>query len=263
MSDDAQMFRQTTWTSTSTTEIDPATLDWDDIHLCLLPLTQPPSVLDDLATTLTVDEHERASRFRFDRDRHRFIVARGLLRRLLSRYAGASPDALRFAYGTFGKPYLETGANQEKVAFSLSHSGDWALVGLTRGREIGVDLEQVRPMADYLDLSESNFAPAETEALLRLPEDQHIDGFFACWTRKEAYIKALGLGLSLDLAPFVVSVEPRESVQIIPATPRAGAHHVWGMRPLRDFWAAVAIAAPNAPAVFPKISRVSHSTLAT
>ena len=144
MSDDAQMFRQTTWTSTSTTEIDPATLDWDDIHLCLLPLTQPPSVLDDLATTLTVDEHERASRFRFDRDRHRFIVARGLLRRLLSRYAGASPDALRFAYGTFGKPYLETGANQEKVAFSLSHSGDWALVGLTRGREIGVDLEQVQ-----------------------------------------------------------------------------------------------------------------------
>lgn len=263
MSDDARISRPATWMSSPATEIDSARLDQGEVHLCLMPLAQPATVIEELAPTLTPDEHERASRFHFDRDRHRFIVARGLLRRLLSRYVDAPAHSLRFACGPFGKPYLETIKDHGTLAFSLSHSGDWALAGVARGREIGVDLEQVRPMADYRDLSESNFAPAETEAILKLPKDRQIDGFFACWTRKEAYVKALGLGLSLDLSTFVVSIEPSERMEIIPANLQTNAHHMWGMQPLRGYWAAVAVEVQNEPAMFPKISRVPHSALAT
>ncbi|MEP7209273.1 MAG: 4'-phosphopantetheinyl transferase superfamily protein [Alphaproteobacteria bacterium] len=238
-------------------------LQQGEVHLCLMPLAQPASVIEELATMLTPDEHERASRFHFDRDRRRFIVARGLLRQLLGRYLGAPGDALRFEIGPFGKPSIAAGAQEAKLEFSLSHSGDWALAGITRGRGLGVDLEEVRAMTDHSELARSNFAPAEAEALLMLPEDQQIDGFFACWTRKEAYVKALGLGLSLDLASFVVSVEPTEIVEIVPASQDAGAHHMWGMRPLAGFWAAVAIETSNASMDFPRMRQVTHPGLAT
>jgi 4'-phosphopantetheinyl transferase len=245
MSTDAQISKVQMWASCSPAEMDPALLEQGEMHLYLVPLAQPAAVVEELATTLSTDERERAAHFHFDRDRHRFVIARGLLRRFVGHYIGMPGETIRFAYGSFGKPYLPASAGQAQLEFSLSHSGDWALVGFAHGRGIGVDLEEVRAMADYRELAAANFAPAEVKSLLELPERQQIDGFFTCWTRKEAYVKALGLGLSLDLATFVVSVEPGEGVEIVPASPTAVAHQVWGMRPLQNFWAAAAIAAPT------------------
>jgi 4'-phosphopantetheinyl transferase len=251
------------WTPCSPAEMNPGLLERGEIHLHLLPLAQADRTVETLASTLTPDEHERAARFHFDRDRRRFIVARGLLRRLLGHYAGAPAEAIRFAYGPFGKPHLVVDAGQPKLEFSLSHSEDWALAGFARGREIGVDLEAIRPISDYRDLADTNFAPAETAALLALPEDQQIEGFFACWTRKEAYVKALGLGLSLDLSSFVVTVRPDGGAETIPASPTASAHRVWGMRALPGFWAAAAVDAPNQPVEPLKTRLAAHSMLAT
>jgi 4'-phosphopantetheinyl transferase len=263
MSADTPLSGASTWIDRSPAEMDPRLLEQGETHLFLLPLIEPESVVEELAATLTPDEHERARRFKFDRDRRRFLVARGRLRQCISRYTGMPADAIRFDYGPFGKPHLSPGANQMKLEFSLSHSEDWALAGFARGRAIGVDLEAIRAIIDYKDLAESTFAPAETDALLKLPADRQIDGFFACWTRKEAYVKALGLGFSLDLSSFTVRVDPNEGVETIAATQTAAAHRVWGGRPLAGYWAAVALEEP-APASAPaKIRLSTYSGLAT
>jgi 4'-phosphopantetheinyl transferase len=246
------------WSSCPPTAIDPGLLEQGEVHLILMPLDQPASVVEEVATTLSPDEHERAARFHFDRDRQRFVVARGLLRRFIGHYVGMPGDTIRFAYGSLGKPYLPACAGHAKLEFSLSHSGDWALAGFAFGREIGVDLEEVRAIPEYRELAEANFAPEEVRTLLELPEEQRIDGFYACWTRKEAYAKALGLGLSLDLSTFVMSVEPGEGVEIVPASQTAAAHQVWGMRPLQGFWAAAALEAQTASIDFPKIRTSIH-----
>ncbi len=209
-----------------------------------MALDQPSQVVDQLAATLAPDEHERAARFHFDRDRRRFTVARGMLRQLLGRCSECPPDAIRFGYGPFGKPYLENEAGTNKLEFSLSHSKDWALAAVARGRSIGVDVEEVRAMPDYEELAHSNFSQAEVTALLGLRQDQQLDGFFACWTRKEAYAKALGLGLSLDLSAFTVSVEPNEGSEIIPPWQSIGPCLLRCFRPLPEFWGAIAIETP-------------------
>ena len=211
---------------------------------------------------LSPDEHERAARFHFDRDRNHFIVARGLLRQILGRYADLPASAIRFLYGPFGKPYMADSAGQAKPEFSLAHSGDWALAGFTQGRMIGVDLEQVRALTDHHDLAQSNFAPAEAASLLELPEELQLDGFFACWTRKEAYVKALGLGLSLDLSSFLVSVNPREGAEMVPASETAKSHHLQSLNPLGGYWAAAAVETTTAPSDLPKLLFWKHSELA-
>jgi 4'-phosphopantetheinyl transferase len=262
MSSHTQIPENPMWTSCSPAALDPGLLGQGEVHLHLMPLAQPEPAVKALAATLTPDEHERAARFHFERDRRRFIVARGLLRRLLGQYAGMPAETIRFAYGPSGKPLLPPGADRPELEFSLSHSEDWALAGFARGRGIGVDLEAIRAIADYRELAEANFAPAEVTALLKLPEDRQIDGFFACWTRKEAYVKALGLGFSLDLSSFVVAVEPNEATETIPPGPTAKAHQVWSMRPLPGFWAAAAVETPTTPMNSLKIRLAAHSMLA-
>lgn len=218
-----------------------------------MPLLQPASVIEQLAASLTPDEHARAARFHFERDRRRFTVTRGLMRRILGRCSGVRPEKIHFAYGSQGKPYLPSEAGPTGLEFSLSHSSDWALAGLARGRKIGVDLEKVRPMADYRDLATANFAPDEVTSLFELPEDRQQEGFFACWTRKEAYAKALGLGLSLDLSSFIVSVEPSEGIEIVPSTATAGRMQIRSLKPLDGFWGAVAIESSTAQRDFDQV----------
>ncbi len=262
MSADASMASMQMWRSCSLADIAPGPPEQGEVHLRLLPLGQPASIVEELATLLSPDEHERASRFHFDRDRNHFIVARGALRQMLGRYAGLPASAIRFLYGPFGKPYLAESVGQAKLEFSLAHSGDWALAGFSQGRMIGVDLEKVRALADYHELAQSNFAPAEAGSLLELPEERQLDGFFACWTRKEAYVKALGLGLSLDLSSFLVSVNPCEGVEMIPASETAKSHHLQGLNPVDGYWAAAAVEITTAPSDIPKMLFWKHSELA-
>ena len=161
---------------------------------------------DSLRSGLSSDELARAARFHFERDRTRFSVARAALREILAHYLGASPAEIAFVYGDHGKPALAPPDGD--LRFNLSHSHDLALCAVARGREVGVDVERIRELDDLEELSRRVFSAREQAALRRLPEPNRLAGFFTAWARKEAFIKALGEGLSHPLERFDVSLEP-------------------------------------------------------
>lgn len=151
---------------------------------------------------LSSEERARAASFRFGRHRERFIVGRGRLRELLGEVTGRDPRALSIVYGLNGKPEVA----ESRVRFNLSHCEDFALLAVTWGRAVGVDVERLRPVADRELVAERFFSRPEVQALSRVPVVHRDVAFLRCWTRKEAYLKALGGGLSLDLAAFAVSL---------------------------------------------------------
>ena len=157
--------------------------------------------------TLADEEKERARRFHFKKDRDHFVIGRGALRAILAGYLKERPEGLSFGYGPYGKPYLVP-EDRSDLRFNLSHSRGLALVAVTRGRELGIDVEGIRPEVMEEQLAERFFSPGEVAALQALPASQKADGFFNCWTRKEAYVKARGEGLSLPLDQFDVSLAP-------------------------------------------------------
>jgi medium-chain acyl-[acyl-carrier-protein] hydrolase len=185
-----------------------------DVHLWRIRLDPPLPAIDRLAESLSPDERERAARFMFDQHRHRFRAARGSLRQVLARYLHVSPAEIAFQIGPAGKPDLVSSLSST-LRFNLSHSGDLALIGVTLGRQIGVDVEHVRPMPNALGLAERFFAPGERQVLRELPEQEQVHAFFRCWTRKEAYMKACGLGLSLGLERFEVAFRPGATARLL------------------------------------------------
>jgi 4'-phosphopantetheinyl transferase len=154
--------------------------------------------------TLSADESARAARFHFEVDRNRFIVAHDVLRKILGLYLHRDPAELKFSLNQYGKPALVNSA----LEFNLSHSGDFALIAVTQGRKIGVDVERIRQGISSHVIAQQYFSKAEVAELQSLPIEQRGSAFFTCWTRKEAYIKAQGLGLSLPLESFDVSLTP-------------------------------------------------------
>jgi 4'-phosphopantetheinyl transferase len=174
-------------------------------------LDQSPPHRDALAQHLSSDEIRRADSFVFPRDRERFLVGRGRLREILAGYVGADARELRFHYGKQGKPRLAM-ANQAPH-FNLSHSGDHAVLAVSRSAEVGVDIERMRPIER--GLARRYFSAAEVAALEALSDDQWLGGFFRCWTRKEAVLKAIGTGLLSNLAAFDVSVAPNEPARLL------------------------------------------------
>jgi len=180
----------------------PPTLGVHEAHLWCLDLDAPGGA-ETAPDILNGEERARAARFHFERDRHRFIAGRTALRRILATYLNRTPADLVFTVGPHGKPALEN----LWLEFNLSHSGGCGLLAVTRGRRVGVDVERVR--ADFAgeDIARRFFAPAEVEALAASAPDQYATGFFRCWTRKEAYVKARGDGLSLALDRFEVPLD--------------------------------------------------------
>jgi 4'-phosphopantetheinyl transferase len=176
-------------------------------------LDPPEDRVAELAGALSHDERTRAVRFYFERDRRRYVVARGLLRVILARYTDLAPERIAFRYGPRGKPSLATAS--AGLRFNLSHAADRALVGVTRGREIGVDLEYVRPMPELESLARRFFSEPERVALAALPRPRRLRAFFRCWTRKEAYIKAIGDGLACPLDGFAVSLAPGRYARLL------------------------------------------------
>ena len=178
----------------------------NEIHVWRVRLDIPWSNEYDRA--LSVDDRERAMRFRFEGDRHRFSMARATLRKILGRYLKSNPADLRFELGAYGKPGLAEGQNTLDLRFNLSHSHQQALIAVARGREVGVDVEFMR--ADFAsdEVATHFFSPAEVKQFVRLPAVVRTRSFFNCWTRKEAYIKARGEGLSHPLDQFDVSFQP-------------------------------------------------------
>jgi 4'-phosphopantetheinyl transferase len=185
-------------------------LEQADVHVWRARLDQPPAVVERLAPTLTHDERARSERFYFERDRASFVVARGVLRKILGLYIGRPPAQLRFCYGPRGKPALADGPDTGALRFNLSHSRGLALYAVTRGREVGVDIEWMRPDVATTDVARRVFSPSERATLHSLPVERQHEAFFNGWTRKEAFIKATGEGLSRPLDEFDVSIAPGE-----------------------------------------------------
>lgn len=156
---------------------------------------------------LSAGERQRAARFAFDRDRRRYIAARALLRRLLGERLGERPEAIEFVYGRRGKPALAPRFAGSGLHFNLSHCDDVAVYAFARAREVGVDIEKVRPIPDADEIAKRFFSRRENLAYRALAAADRGPGFFNCWTRKEAFIKAHGSGLSLPLDKFVVSLD--------------------------------------------------------
>ena len=154
-------------------------------------------------STLSKDEKERASRFRFEEDRIHFVAARGILRQVLAQYLDCSASEIIFEYNAYGKPHLPAGHD---IEFNLSHSGGVALLAFSVNQAIGVDLEVINPTIEIAKLAQRFFSKNEADTLLKQPEEKQARLFFNCWTRKEAFIKGHGEGLSLALDQFEVSL---------------------------------------------------------
>jgi 4'-phosphopantetheinyl transferase len=178
-------------------------------HVWTAIVTEHTPRYHDLWSLLDVTEQERARRFHFEKDRLQYVVAHGLLRVLLGQYLATAPAAVGFAAGAHGKPAL---AATTQIHFNLSHSGDVVAVALCLHHPIGVDVEQWRDI-EYDELGASVFSLVERGALRTAP--QKDAAFFACWTRKEAYIKATGLGISQGLESFDVTVLAGEPAQLL------------------------------------------------
>jgi len=192
-----------------------------DVHAWRVELDQPASRVANLRNFLSADELERVDHFYFSRDRDRFIVARGLLRKMLSRYLRLRPADIAFRYGLRGKPSICRFPALQPTSFNLSHSGSLAVIGVSLRRNIGVDVEQVRSNVDQEGIAQRFFAPAEIREYLGLPAHQRTQAFFRCWTRKEAYIKATGDGLTFPLDRFVVSLAMGGRTQLVYHVDRA------------------------------------------
>lgn len=190
----------------------PLSLLADEVHVWRLTLDRP---IERFIELLQADERARANRFHFAKDRNHFAIARGFLRLLLGRYLQSDPKQLQFSYGAWGKPALAGEFRDSVLRFNMSHSHGIALYAITEEREIGVDVEYVR--ADFAsgDIAQRFFSPFEVSVLCGLPADDRVAAFFKCWTRKEAYIKATGRGMSQPLDGFDVTFGPGENAALI------------------------------------------------
>ncbi|MGH9929014.1 MAG: 4'-phosphopantetheinyl transferase family protein [Pyrinomonadaceae bacterium] len=190
----------------------PCELLTDEVHVWLARLDNYPA--DGLKLLLAEDELSRAARFRFDKDRNHYTVARGLLRKLLAAYLGLGAGKLRFSYAEKGKPALEE-SQRSSLNFNLAHSHGMAIYAFAHRREVGVDLEFIREDLADEKIAERFFSPHEIDVLGKLPVGLRKQAFFDCWTRKEAYIKARGEGLSMPLDEFDVSLAPGEAAALL------------------------------------------------
>jgi 4'-phosphopantetheinyl transferase len=208
-------------------------LNDDEVHVWRAHLNVSPATVRNLLDTLAPDERARAGRFRFEKDRSDYIVARGVLRAILSRYLRVAPAGIRFAYSHYGKPTLAAQQDAKPLRFNLSHSHGLALYGVTLGREIGIDVEYVRPEVANEQIAERFFSTSEVAQLRSLSPQMQSEAFFNCWTRKEAYVKAHGEGLSYPLDKFDVSFVQGEPAALVATRPDAREALRWSVKELK------------------------------
>lgn len=186
-----------------------------EVHVWKVELERPASSIEYLRRFLVADEVDRAQRFYFEKDRNHWTVAHAFLRIFLGRYLLCDPSELDFATNSYGKPAVVAPSRGNRLHFNLSHSGDLALFAFAYDKEVGVDLERMRSGIEYRDLATRVFSAVERAALDALDPFLQEEAFFLCWSRKEAYIKARGMGLSLPLEQFDVSLTPGEPARLL------------------------------------------------
>ena len=213
-----------------------------EVHVWSARLDAKPEQIQAGWQVLSSDERERADRFRFSQDRLHFVAARVILRALVGRYLEIPGTAARFRYGPFGKPSLDAGHGSD-LRFNVAHSGEVALYAFARLREVGLDVEAVRSARVLAGVSDSSFSEAERQALTALSPERRGLATLGLWTRKEAYLKALGSGLQQDLASFEVSVPPAAPALLRAPALQADAK-TWGLhdlQPAPDFVGALCV----------------------
>ncbi len=199
-------------------------LDDRDVHLWVIRLAPSEGTLERCRNWLAPDERDRAARFHFEQHRRAYTLGRGALRALIGGYTSQTPEQVRFRYGEKGKPELAADA---RLRFNVSNSGELAACAFTNNCEIGVDIERIRPMHDLEAVARRFFAPGEIADLMALSAENRATGFFNGWTRKEAYIKAVGDGLNVPLASFCVTLRPGDAPRMVRLNGSEDAAHDW------------------------------------
>ncbi len=219
-------------------------LQTDEIHVWCVSLDQPVSRFQMLSTKLSMDEHTRAERFHFEKDRKHFVISKGILRTILGSYLRVEPEKLQFCYGKYGKPELAVISGKGRICFNSSRSEGLALYAFARDCEIGVDIEHIRDIPEMEHIVESFFSEREKVVFHALPETKKKEVFFNCWTRKEAFIKAIGDGLYCPLDKFDVSLSPGEPAKLLRINGDFNEASRWSiqdLKPASEFAASLAV----------------------
>lgn len=223
---------------------DPIDLAAGDVHVWAVPLDGTASAAGDPESVLSDDERERAARFAVDPPRRRFAKSRAALRSILGRYLVTAPQDIALEYDGGGKPGLAGGLQASNLQFNLAHSGELALLAVTTGCAVGVDVEFQRAVRERDEIARRYFAAAELDAVLAHDESQRAAAFFRCWTRKEAVLKAIGTGLGYPLDAFEVPIDESAGGWIeLPAHGSLAAASCWlaPLDPCADYAAALAM----------------------
>ncbi|MGZ6346704.1 MAG: 4'-phosphopantetheinyl transferase family protein [Anaerolineales bacterium] len=211
-----------------------------EVHVWLFSLEEPYKETTAWSQLLSREEINRAERYRFKKDRMRFVARRGILRQLLGHYCKTDPAGINYQVNPYGKPSLAS----NPLSFNLSKSGDWIAYVFTLEKDLGVDIEQVRPHTDLALLAKSAFSQEEQEELKALPPSLQVEAFYHTWTQKEAFIKAKGLGLTQPLKDFSVSVDPGKPGRLVSIKDSVNEVSSWKMtcfKPGTDCWAALCV----------------------
>jgi 4'-phosphopantetheinyl transferase len=219
-----------------------------DVHVWAASLDVPIEKVSSYKQTLSADEQNRATQFRFDHHRNRFIAGRGILRAILSSYVEVPPIKLQLDYTPLGKPSLAGFPKDCTFQFNLAHSSNLMLIAITRGCSVGVDVEWVQSAAEIENVARHFFSSEETRRLMALPKEERILAFYKIFVRKEAYLKATGTGLSDMIRQIEVSFSPHEPTRILSISGDTQAAACWTLMelaPASGFTGAVAAEAKN------------------
>jgi len=219
----------------------PSALQTDDVHVWLLPLNDYVAHFDWFLQCLAPEELEKVWHYYFQKDREHFAATRAMSKAILGGYLNVTAKEVQFLYNAFGKPYLADPGPMD-LRFNLSHSNDLALLAVARGRDVGIDLEYRRHEVANQSIAKQFFSPAEVESLAKLPKNMQLEAFFKYWTCKEAYIKAIGIGLSFPLDKFTISLnlsgEPKLS-EVAGNNEETNRWVLWDVSPNSQYSAAV------------------------
>jgi 4'-phosphopantetheinyl transferase len=196
----------------------------NEVHIWTMPARASGAVVAQFERVLSEDEAKRAARFHFSHLRDSFVITHGVLRHLLAGYLSLDPARICFNHGDKGKPGL---ASADNLKFNLTHSGGISAIAFTMGCQLGIDAEHIRPIEEMQPIANRYFSAKEAAELMLLPENEREAAFFRCWTRKEAYVKAIGDGLSCALDSFQVTLLPNMPPRLV---------HIGGDRVAAEMW---------------------------
>ncbi|GGZ71083.1 4'-phosphopantetheinyl transferase family protein [Algibacter mikhailovii] len=212
-----------------------------ELHLWYISLNETFKYINFFNNILSQDEIIKASKFRFDKDKNCSIITRGALRLLSGMYLNMSPENILFKYGDYGKPDFDI---ETELKFNVSHSGNMAIIGFVLNKDIGVDIEKIKYDFEVMDIVDNYFSQLEIESLKKLPIQEHNQGFYRCWTRKESFIKAKSQGLSFALDSFSVSLDSDDKAQLLETHWNSDEKESWGLfsfSPDTDYLGAVTV----------------------